>query len=108
MKIPIRTIRIIPTGRAIAYGCPPPQILHRPSSSASSPPAKERELAALSAVQLITALLEVLPTLAALGLQIHLTIGTAQMFTGRIHNEMLSAFIAERVPAPRTADRDRA
>jgi chromosome segregation and condensation protein ScpB len=56
-------------------------------------------VAALSTVQLITALLEASPGLEALGLQIRLTNGTAQMFTGRIQNEMLSAFIAERVPA---------
>ena len=47
---------------------------------------------------IITALLEASPALETLGLQIRLTNGTAQMFTGRIHNEMLSAFIAERVP----------
>lgn len=54
---------------------------------------EKRAVAALSTVQLITTLLE------AIGLQIRLTNGTAQMFTGRIQNEMLSAFIAERVPA---------
>ena len=60
---------------------------------------EKRAVAALSTVQLITALLEVSPALETLGLQIRLTNGTAQMFTGRIQNEMLSAFIAERVPA---------
>ena len=60
---------------------------------------EKRAVAALSTVQLITALLEASPALETLGLQIRLTNGTAQMFTGRIQNEMLSAFIAERVPA---------
>jgi chromosome segregation and condensation protein ScpB len=60
---------------------------------------EKRAVAALSTVQLITALLEASPSLETLGLQIRLTNGTAQMFTGRIQNEMLSAFIAERVPA---------
>ena len=60
---------------------------------------EKRAVAALSTVQLITALLEASPALEALGLQIRLTNGTAQMFTGRIQNELLSAFIAERVPA---------
>ncbi len=60
---------------------------------------EKRAVAALSTVQLITALLEACPALEILGLQIRLTNGTAQMFTGRIQNEMLSAFIAERVPA---------
>ena len=60
---------------------------------------EKRAVAALSTVQLITALLEASPALETLGLQIRLTNGAAQMFTGRIQNEMLSAFIAERVPA---------
>lgn len=60
---------------------------------------EKRAVAALSAVQLITALLEASPALEGLGLQIRLTNGTAQIFTGRIQNELLSAFIAERVPA---------
>jgi segregation and condensation protein B len=60
---------------------------------------EKRAVAALSTVQLITALLEASPALETLGLQIRLTNGTAQLFTGRIQNEMLSAFIAERVPA---------
>ena len=60
---------------------------------------EKRAVAALSTVQLITALLEASPGLEALGLQIRLTNGTAQMFTGRIQNAMLSAFVAERVPA---------
>ena len=60
---------------------------------------EKRAVAALSTVQLITALLEASPALESLGLQIRLTNGTAQMFTGRIQNEMLSACIAERVPA---------
>lgn len=60
---------------------------------------EKRAVAALSTVQLITALLEAGPGLEALGLQIRLTNGTAQLFTGRIQNEFLSAFIAERVPA---------
>ena len=60
---------------------------------------EKRAVAALSTVQLITALLEASPALDTLGLQIRLTNGTAQMFTGRIQNEMLSAFIAERVLA---------
>ncbi len=60
---------------------------------------EKRAVAALTTVQLITALLEASPALESLGLQIRLTNGTAQMFTGRIQNELLSAFIAERVPA---------
>jgi len=60
---------------------------------------EKRAVAALSTVQLITALLEASPALETIGLQIRLTNGTAQMFTGRIQNELLSAFIAERVPA---------
>lgn len=60
---------------------------------------EKRAVAALSTVQLITAILEANPALEGLGLQIRLTNGTAQMFTGRIQNELLSAFIAERVPA---------
>jgi chromosome segregation and condensation protein ScpB len=60
---------------------------------------EKRAVAALSTVQLITALLEASPALESLGLQIRLTNGTAQMITGRIQNEMLSAFITERVPA---------
>lgn len=60
---------------------------------------EKRAVAALSTVQLITALLEASPALETLGLQIRLTNGTAQMLTGRIQNEKLSAFIAERVPA---------
>jgi chromosome segregation and condensation protein ScpB len=61
---------------------------------------EKRAVAALSTVQLITALLEASPALESLGLQIRLTNGTAQMFTVRIQNEMLSEFIAEHVPAP--------
>ena len=60
---------------------------------------EKRAVAALSTVQLITALLEASPGLESLGLQIRLTNGSDQMFTGRIQNEMLSAFIAERIPA---------
>ena len=60
---------------------------------------EKRAVAALSTVQLITALLEASPALETIGLQIRLTNGTAQLFTGRIQNEMLSAFIAERIPA---------
>ena len=59
---------------------------------------EKRAVAALSTVQLITAILEAGPMLEALGLQIRLTNGTAQMFTGRIQNEMLSAFITECAP----------
>ena len=60
---------------------------------------EKRAVAALSTVQLITALLEAGPTLEALGLQIRMTNGTVQLLTGRIQNEKLSAFIAECVPA---------
>ncbi len=60
---------------------------------------EKRAVASMSAVQLITALLEASPTLETLGLQIRLTNGTAQIFTTRIQNEMLSAFIAEKLPA---------
>ncbi len=60
---------------------------------------EKRAVAALCTVQLITALLEASPALETLGLQIRLTNGTAQMFTGRIQNELLSTFIADRVPA---------
>ena len=60
---------------------------------------EKRAVAALSTVQLITALLEAGPTLEALGLQIRMTNGTVQLLTGRIQNEKLSAFIADCVPA---------
>ncbi len=59
---------------------------------------EKRAVASMSAVQLITAILEASPALEALGLQIRLTNGTAQIFTTRIQNEMLSAFIAEKLP----------
>ena len=59
---------------------------------------EKRAVAALSTVQLITALLEASPTLDALGLQIRMTNGTVQLLTGRIQNEKLSAFIADCVP----------
>ena len=51
------------------------------------------------AVAALSGLLEASPTLEALGLQIRMTNGTVQLFTGRIQNEKLSAFIAECVPA---------
>ena len=56
---------------------------------------EKRAVAALSTVQLITALLEAGPPLEALGLQIRMTNGTVQLLTGRIQNEKLSAFIAD-------------
>lgn len=56
----------------------------------------KRALALMSVVQLITAILEAGPQLEALGLQIRLTNGVAQIFTSKIQNEKLSAFIAER------------
>ena len=58
----------------------------------------KRALALMSVVQLITAILEAGPQLEALGLQIRLTNGVAQIFTSKIQNEKLSAFIAERAP----------
>lgn len=59
---------------------------------------EKRAVASMSAVQLITAILEAGPQLEALGLQIRLTNGVAQIFTTKIRNEKLSAFIAERAP----------
>lgn len=59
---------------------------------------EKRAVASLTTVQLITALLEATPQLEALGLQIRLTNGTAQLFTARIQNEKLSGFIAEKLP----------
>lgn len=59
---------------------------------------EKRAVAALSTVQLITAILEAGPALEALGLQIRLTNGTAQLFTNRIQNDLLSGFIADRLP----------
>jgi len=59
---------------------------------------EKRAVASMSAVQLITAILEAGPQLEALGLQIRLTNGVAQIFTTKIQNEKLSAFIAERAP----------
>ena len=60
---------------------------------------EKRAVASMSAVQLITAILEAGPQLEALGLQIRLTNGVAQIFTTKIQNEKLSAFIAERAPS---------
>jgi chromosome segregation and condensation protein ScpB len=59
---------------------------------------EKRAVASMSAVQLITAILEAGPQLEALGLQIRLTNGVVQIFTTKIQNEKLSAFIAERAP----------
>ena len=59
---------------------------------------EKRVVASMSAVQLITAILEAGPQLEALGLQIRLTNGVAQIFTTKIQNEKLSAFITERAP----------
>ena len=59
---------------------------------------EKRALASMSAVQLITAILEAGPQLEALGLQIRLTNGVAQILTSKIQNERLAAFIAERAP----------
>jgi chromosome segregation and condensation protein ScpB len=59
---------------------------------------EKRAVASMSAVELITAILEAGPQLEALGLQIRLTNGVAQIFTSKIQNERLSAFIAERAP----------
>lgn len=64
---------------------------------------EKRAVALMTTVQLITALLEATPQLEALGLQIRLTNGTAQLFTARIQNEKLSAFIAEKLPETRGA-----
>lgn len=52
----------------------------------------------MSAVELITAILEVGPQLIALGLQGRLTNGVAQIFTNKIQNERLAAFIPEKTP----------
>lgn len=59
---------------------------------------EKRAVASMSAVQLITAILEAGPQWEALGLQIRLTNGVAQIFTTKIQKKKLSAFIAERVP----------
>lgn len=59
---------------------------------------EKRAVASMSEVQLITAILEAGPQLEALGLQIRLTNGAVQIFTTKIQNEKLSAFIAERAP----------
>jgi segregation and condensation protein B len=59
---------------------------------------EKRAVASMSAVELITAILEAGPQLEALGLQIRLTNGVAQIFTSKIQNERLAAFIAERAP----------
>jgi chromosome segregation and condensation protein ScpB len=59
---------------------------------------EKRAVASMSAVQLITAILEAGPQLEALGLQIRLSNGVAQIFTSKIQNERLAAFIAERAP----------
>ena len=59
---------------------------------------EKRAVASMSAVELITAILEAGPQLEALGLQIRLTNGVAQIFTSKIRNERLASFIAERAP----------
>ena len=59
---------------------------------------EKRAVASMSAVQLITAILETGPQLEVLGLQIRLINGVAQIFTTTIQNEKLSVFIAERAP----------
>jgi hypothetical protein len=59
---------------------------------------EKRAVASMSAVQLITAILEAGPQLEALGLQIRLTNGVVQIFTSKIRNERLASFIAERAP----------
>lgn len=59
---------------------------------------EKRAVASMSAVQLITAILEAGPQLEALGLQIRLSNGVTQIFTSKIQNERLAAFIAERAP----------
>ncbi len=59
---------------------------------------EKRAVASMSAVQLITALLEAGAQLEALGLQIQLSNGTAQLLTAKIENGRLAAFIAERAP----------
>lgn len=61
---------------------------------------EKRAVASMTSVQLITALLEASPVLEAIGLQIRLSNGTAQIFTARIQNERLSAFIAGKLPSP--------
>lgn len=60
---------------------------------------EKRAVASMSAVELITAILEASPRLETLGLQIRLTNGAAQIVTARIQNERLAAFIAERASA---------
>ena len=60
---------------------------------------EKRAVASISAVELITAMLEASPQLESLGLQIRLTNGTAQLLTARILNEGLAAFIAEKASA---------
>lgn len=55
---------------------------------------EKRAVASMSAVQLITALLEASPQLKALGLQIVISNGTARLMTGRVPNVRLAEFIA--------------
>ena len=57
---------------------------------------EKRAVASLSAVELVSALLEASPTLAAVGLQIRLVNGTAQLATTQVESRPLSAFLAER------------
>lgn len=60
----------------------------------------KRAVASLSAVELISALLEASPALAAVGLQIRLVNGTAQLATTKVENRNLSMFLAERSERP--------
>ena len=57
---------------------------------------EKRALASLSAVEVVTALLEASPTLAAIGLQVKIINGTVQLATCRLENRNLAAFIGAR------------
>ena len=57
---------------------------------------EKRAVASLSAVELVTALLEASPTLSCVGLQIRLVNGTAQLATTRVESRPLSVFLSER------------
>ena len=61
---------------------------------------EKRAVASLSTIELVTALLEASPTLAAVGLQIRLVNGTAKLSTIKVENERLSGFLAERSERP--------
>ena len=59
---------------------------------------EKRAVASLSAVDLVTLLLEASPTLAAVGLQVKLVNGTVQLATCRLENRKLGVFIGTHAP----------